>query len=190
MTKTKEVKVKETKVKKASTKKASTKKTSTKKVSLKMTKDQKKTSNIVTNILNALELEEDQYKLEFKDENQIILSIQVPEDQTGLFIGRHGETINSIRLLLSLIIGQRLSSWPHLRLNVNDYQEKRSEALLQLANDAIQRAIQLQREIILPNLSSYERRIVHLHIESTPEVVTESRGESPNRQLIIIPQAK
>lgn len=175
MTKTKEVKAK----------KASAKKTSSK-----MNADQKKINSIVTNILNALELNEDQYQLEFKDENQIILSIQVPEDQTGLFIGRHGETINSLRLLLSLIIGQRLSSWPHLRLNVNDYQEKRSEALLQLADNAIQRAIQLQREIILPNLSSYERRLIHLHIESTPEVVTESRGESPNRQLIIIPQAK
>lgn len=155
-----------------------------------MTKSQKKISNIVTNILNSLELEENQYKLEFKKEGQILLSIQVPEDQTGLFIGRHGETINSLRLLLSLIIGQRLDSWPHLRLNVNDYQEKRSEALLQLADDAIQRAIQLQREIILPNLSSYERRLVHLHIEKVPQVITESRGESPNRQLIIIPQVE
>lgn len=157
---------------------------------LKKTESQKKISKIVTNILNSLELEEDHYSLEFKKEGQILLNIQVPEDQTGLFIGRHGETINSLRLLLSLIIGQRLNSWPHLRLNVNDYQEKRSEALLQLADDAIKRAIQLQREIILPNLSSYERRLVHLHIEKVPQVITESRGESPNRQLIIIPQAE
>ncbi len=155
-----------------------------------MTKSQKKINSIVTNILNSLEIEEDKYKLEFKDENQILLSIQVPEDQTGLFIGRHGEGINSLRLLLSLIISQRLDSWPHLRLNVNDYQEKRSEALLQLADNAIQKAIQLQREIILPNLSSYERRIIHLRIEEEPQVITESRGEDPNRQLVIIPQAK
>ena len=155
-----------------------------------MTESQKKINNIVKNILNSLEIEEDNYKLEFKDENQILLSIQVSEDKTGLFIGRHGEGINSLRLLLSLIISQRLDSWPHLRLNVNDYQEKRSEALLQLADNAIQKAIQLQREIILPNLSSYERRIVHLRIEEEPQVVTESRGEDPNRQLVIIPQAK
>ena len=155
-----------------------------------MTKSQKKINNIVKNILNSLGIEKDNYKLEFKDENQILLNIQVPEDQTGLFIGRHGESINSLRLLLSLIISQRLDSWPHLRLNVNDYQEKRSEALLQLADNAIQKAIQLQREIILPNLSSYERRIVHLRIEEEPQVITESRGEDPNRQLVIIPQAK
>ena len=155
-----------------------------------MTKSQKKINSIVTNILSSLEIEEGNYKLEFKDKDQILLSIQVPEDQTGLFIGRHGEGINSLRLLLSLIISQRLGSWPHLRLNVNDYQEKRSEALLQLADNAIQKAIQLQREIILPNLSSYERRIIHLRIEEEPQVVTESRGEAPNRQLVIIPQAK
>jgi len=155
-----------------------------------MTKSQKKINSIVTNILSSLEIEEEHYKLEFKDKDQILLSIQVPEDQTGLFIGRHGEGINSLRLLLSLIISQRLGSWPHLRLNVNDYQEKRSEALLQLADNAIQKAIQLQREIILPNLSSYERRIIHLRIEEEPQVVTESRGEAPNRQLVIIPQAK
>lgn len=155
-----------------------------------MNKSQKKISNIISNIFNSLELNSDQYSIEFKDEDQILINIQVPEDQTGLFIGRHGEGINSIRLLLSLIVGRRLDSWPHLRLNVNDYQEKRSEALLQLVDNAVQKAIQFQREIILPNLSSYERRIVHLHVESISEVVTESRGESSSRQLIIIPQVK
>lgn len=155
-----------------------------------MSKSQDKTTNIVTNILSSLGLQADQYTVEFKDDNQIIIDIQVSEDQTGLFIGRHGETINSLRLLLSLIIGQRLDSWPHLRLNVNDYQEKRSQSLIQLADNAIEKAIELQREIILPNLSSYERRLIHLHIEDNSKVVTESRGESPNRQLVIIPQSE
>lgn len=152
-----------------------------------MSDSNKKITQIINNLLSSLQVQPDQYKVDFQ-EDQITLDIQVPEDQTGLFIGRHGENINALRLLLSLIISQRLDIWPHLRINVNDYQEKRQESLLQLADNAITKAIQLQREIILPNLSSYERRLIHLHIEDNPQVVTESRGESPNRQLVIIPQ--
>lgn len=77
-----------------------------------------------------------------------------------------------------------------MRLNVNDYQEKREEYLINLAEDAMAKAKELQREIILPNLSSYERRIIHLHIENLDDIASESRGQEPQRQLVIIPNSK
>ena len=148
----------------------------------------KKSQEIIENILKLLSLEDDQFKVVTK-EDQIQVNISLPEDITGIFIGRGGENINALRLILSLIISQRDNAWPKLRLNVNDYQEKREEYLINLAEDAAKKAQELQREIILPNLSSYERRIVHLHVESLGTVLTESRGQEPNRQLVIIPKA-
>jgi len=150
--------------------------------------NQKKIQEIIENILKSLSLKDDQIKIIFTDQDQIQVNISLPEDTTGIFIGRRGENINALRLILSLIISQRSDGWPKLRLNVNDYQEKREEYLIHLAEDATAKAQELQREIILPNLSSYERRIVHLHIEKTGTVTTESRGEEPNRQLVIIPR--
>ncbi|MBU1256735.1 KH domain-containing protein, partial [Patescibacteria group bacterium] len=136
----------------------------------------KKIQEIIENILGFLSLTDDQIKINFIDEDQIQVNISLPEDITGIFIGRGGENINALRLILSLIISQRTNTWPKLRLNVNDYQEKREEYLTDLAKDAAEKAQELQREIILPNLSSYERRIVHLHVESLGTVTTESRG--------------
>lgn len=155
----------------------------------------KKTSNkkieeIIENILKFLSLEDDQFKVKISKEDQIKVDISLPEESTGIFIGGRGKNIDSLRLILSLIISQRTGQWPKLRLNVNDYQEKREEYLLDLAKDAAAKAEELQREIILPNLSSYERRIVHLHVESLDNVITESRGEEPRRQLVIIPKTK
>lgn len=148
----------------------------------------KKITDVISNIFNSLGLSKDSYQIEFGEEERIDINIQVPEEEVGLFIGRHGEGVNSLRLLLSLIISQRTGNWPKLKLNINDYQEKRSQFLNDLVEDAAKKAIELQREIILPNLSSFERRIVHLHAESLENISTESRGEEPHRQLIIIPK--
>ena len=150
--------------------------------------NKKKIQDIIENILKLLSLETEQFEVTFEKEDQIKVNITLPEDSTGIFIGRRGENINALRLLLSLIISQRDNTWPKLRLNVNDYQEKREEYLVGLAEDASTKAQELQREIILPNLSSYERRIVHLNIEKIDNVSSESRGQEPNRQLVIIPK--
>lgn len=151
--------------------------------------NKKKVQEITENILTLLSLESDQFDINIK-KDQIQVNISLPEESTGIFIGRRGESINALRLILSLIISQRDNTWPKLRLNVNDYQEKREEYLINLAVDAAEKAQELQREIILPNLSSYERRIVHLHVEGLGTITTESRGVEPHRQLVIIPKIK
>jgi len=152
--------------------------------------NQEKIQEIIQNILKFLNLEDNQFEINFAEEDQIQVNISLPEDSTGIFIGRRGESINALRLILSLIISQRDNTWPKLRLNINDYQEKREEYLINLAEDAATKAQELQREIILPNLSSYERRIVHLHVEGLGNVTTESRGQEPHRQLVIIPKTE
>lgn len=149
--------------------------------------DQAKVNEILSNILTQLNLNEDQIKIEVADEDNINISLQLPQESAGVFVGHHGEGLASLRMIFSLIIFQRFNVWPKLHLNVNDYQERREEALKELAQNAADRAVSLQKEIILPNLSSFERRIIHLYLETYKGVRTESRGEPPFRQMIIIP---
>lgn len=150
--------------------------------------DKDKTISVLNNILTLTGLNLDQIKIDVDEEENINISLTVPEENAGIFVGRHGEGLASLRMIFSLIIFQRFNSWPKLHLNVNDYQERREDALRELATNAAQRSIELQKEIILPNLSSYERRLVHMILEEIPEVKTESRGEAPYRQMYIIPQ--
>jgi len=149
--------------------------------------DQSKVTEILSNVLTQLNLTTDQIKIELVDEENINISLNLPGESAGVFVGHHGEGLAALRMIFSLIIFQRFSIWPKLHLNVNDYQERREESLKELAQNAAERAVSMQKEIILPNLSSYERRIIHMFLSEFPGIKTESRGEAPFRQMIIIP---
>lgn len=149
-------------------------------------KEQTKIQEIVGNVLSILELESDQYLVDFQPD-LIMVNISLPEDQSGVFIGHRGETISSLQLLLSLIIDTRLGQWHRVRVNVGDYQERRQQALIERVESAVQQALNTGQEIILPGLNAYERQVVHSHLSDHPQVMTESRGTPPYRQLFIIP---
>jgi len=149
--------------------------------------DQSKINEILTNVLSQLGLSEDQIVIEIADDENVNIALTLPQESAGVFVGHHGEGLSALRMIFSLIIFQRFAVWPKLHLNVNDYQERREETLRELASDAAQRAVNLQKEIILPSLSSYERRIIHMFLSEYPGIKTESRGEAPFRQMVIIP---
>ncbi len=149
--------------------------------------DQSKVTEILTNILTQLSLTEDQIVVSCEEGDNVNVSLSLPTESAGVFVGHHGEGLTAIRMIFSLILFQRFGIWPKIHLNVNDYQERREEALKELAYGAAERAVSLNKEIILPNLSSYERRIVHMYLSENPQVKTESRGVPPLRQMVIIP---
>lgn len=148
-----------------------------------------KVQKLIENVLSLLELREDQFSVEMGEEDDVRVHVQLPEDETGIYIGHHGEGLTALQLLLSLMISQRMGSWYRVSVNINDYQERREDSLKHLAETAAEKAIALNQEVVLGNLSSYERRIVHLHLEQHGGVTTESRGEPPLRQLLVIPKA-
>lgn len=152
--------------------------------------DQAKVNEILSNVLTQLNLKDEEIKIEVADEDNINILITPPAESAGIFVGHHGEGLASLRMIFSLMIYQRFSVWPKLHLNVNDYQERREDSLKELAQNAADRAVSLQKEIILPNLSSFERRIIHLFLEEYKGVRTESRGEAPLRQMVIIPASE
>jgi len=149
--------------------------------------DQAKVTEILSNVLTQLALRDEEIKIEVADEDNVSILITPPPETAGVFVGHHGEGLAALRMIFSLMIYQRFSVWPKLHLNVNDYQERREDSLKELAQNAADRAVSLQKEIILPNLSSFERRIIHLFLEEYKGVRTESRGEPPLRQMVIIP---
>lgn len=152
--------------------------------------DNDKIINLVDNVLNLIGLGKDQYQIDVDADGSLSVSIKLPEEETGIYIGHHGEGLTSLQLILSLMVNQRSGQWHRISLNINDYQERREESLKHLAETAVEKALALRQEVVLGNLSSYERRIIHLHLENHPEVTTESRGEEPLRQLMIIPKSR
>ena len=72
-------------------------------------------------------------------------------------------------------------------LDVNNYRRERERLITELAKAAAHKAILDKKEILLPAMNAYERRLVHLEIASHPDLKTESIGEGKERKVVIKP---
>jgi spoIIIJ-associated protein len=143
-------------------------------------------SSLVSQVLTLLTFPDAQIDLKEED-TEVSLTLTVPEDASGILIGYHGEKIDALQLLFSLIYNQGRTNYLPVRLDINGYRDRRRQNLVELSDTASEQALQSGREIILPPLSPGERRIVHMHLGERTDVSTYSEGEGRDRRLIIRP---
>lgn len=117
------------------------------------------------------------------------IDIILETDESGMIIGHHGDTLDSLQLLLSLILAKKLGEFRRVTLEVGDYKKNRSDYLKNLAFETKEKALSESREVSLPSLKAWERRIVHLELQDDKEVVSESVGDGRDRVLIIKPRS-
>ena len=115
--------------------------------------------------------------------------VHIETEETGLLIGFHGKTLESLQIILGIIVSKELAIWSKVYVNVGDYREKREEALMLMAQHAAERALTMGRSVELANLSASERRVVHLTLSGDDRVETESIGEGNSRTLLVKPKA-
>jgi len=125
-----------------------------------------------------------QIALNEQDED-VEVHITIPEAESGMLIGYHGETISSMQLLINSVFYKKDENQKKIILNVNDYREKRNEVLSSMAQKYAERAIETGRPQVLPFLPSNERLIIHLELKEHQEVITESEGEGAQRRLVV-----
>lgn len=109
-------------------------------------------------------------------------------DEGGILIGYHGETLEALQLVLSLCIAKSVGEFVRISIEVGDYKKNRTEWLKQLVEETKQRALAESRPVTLPDLKSWERRVIHMLLQEDAEVTTESLGEGRDRILEIRPK--
>ncbi len=114
--------------------------------------------------------------------------INIATEETGLLIGHHGKTLESLQLILGIMVSKKMGRWVKAYVNVGDYREKREEALMHMAQRAADRALTSGRPVELTRLSPAERRIIHLTLSGDERIATESSGEGDARVLIVRPK--
>lgn len=120
-------------------------------------------------------------------DQEITAKLIVSEQESGVLIGYRGETLTALQLILSLKTEKILGQWLPVRLDINDYRQKRIEALEDLAKKNAIKAHEIGQPISISNLTSYERRVVHSALSEDDTVSTHSEGDAPYRYLIITP---
>jgi spoIIIJ-associated protein len=122
-------------------------------------------------------------------EDDEILRGQLTGEDVGLFIGRHGQTIDAVQHLAQRIVFPDGPADVRVVIDANGYRERRAEALRADADEAADEALRLGEPVELDPLPPFERRIVHEYLRERGDVATHSEGNEPERYLIVTPQA-
>jgi len=146
---------------------------------------EEKVSEILENILGLLGLE-GSFEVEEK-EDAVFVSIDAVDP--GVLIGRGGETLASLQLIMNLIVSRQMLEDKQKRVivDVSSWRKSKEDELSSKAAGWAETVIETGEPMELMPMPAWQRRIVHLAIEQTPGVRSESIGEEPERRLVISP---
>jgi spoIIIJ-associated protein len=121
-------------------------------------------------------------------ETEEAIDIVMDTKDSGMVIGYHGEGLESLQLIVSLMIAKKIGKFIRVSIEVDGYKKNRTEYLERLASQMKDRALEENREQVVESLKSWERRIVHMLLQEDDQVTSESAGEGRDRVLIIKPK--
>ena len=121
------------------------------------------------------------------EEGEGVLTGRLKGDDVGLFIGRHGQTIDAVQHLAQRIVFPEGPSPVRVVIDADGYRERRAESLQADAEDAVEEALRSGRAVEFDPMPSSERRIIHEYLRDREGVETYSEGEEPERYIVVSP---
>lgn len=115
----------------------------------------------------------------------LTLNIHGINENLGLLIGRRGETLAALQLLVNLIVSHRTRHRMRIIIDAENYRQRREENLRSLAQRVAQQVRNYHRSIALEAMPPHERRIVHIALSDSKDISTESIGEGDERRVVI-----
>lgn len=119
--------------------------------------------------------------------DETILDIRT--EDSGLLIGRKGQTLEALQYLVTRIAGERLASeGPHIVIDIEKYRERRRKTLEDMALRLGEKAKRQRKAVTVDALSAADRRVIHAALQDDPWLSTKSLGQGSYRRLLIIPE--
>lgn len=138
---------------------------------------------LVSSVLEAMGFEA---RIEVYDAGGFIAADVAP-DNTALFIGQKGETIDALQYLVNVSAFRDRPFFKRVVLDAEGYRQRRVEAIQGMAHRTARRAVRERRTVEMPPMNASERRVVHLFLSENPGVSTESEGSGDNRRVKVSP---
>lgn len=111
--------------------------------------------------------------------------LNISGNDLGLLIGRRGQTLDSLQYLANIIANRYSANFIRIILDAENFRERRRKTLEDLADRLANRVIRTRKEVALEPMSPQERKVIHSKLQDHPEVKTYSKGEEPNRRVVI-----
>mgnify|MGYP001455776993 CR=1 FL=1 len=115
--------------------------------------------------------------------------VEIRAENSGLLIGRKGQTLEALQYLVSRIAGERgVTEGPHIVVDIENYRQRRRKSLEDMALRLGEKAKRQRKTVTVDALSAADRRIIHAALQDDPWVTTKSLGQGSYRRLLIIPE--
>ncbi len=139
---------------------------------------------LVERVLDELDLDGE---VELDESDEVITATVEGDEDYGLLIGRRGQTIDALQLLAFQAAFRGIRERKRVVVDAAGYRARREEVISERADRAAEKAIASDSEVELDPMNARERRIVHEHLKSRPEVETFSSGDDPHRRVVVAP---
>ncbi|AEB08727.1 RNA-binding cell elongation regulator Jag/EloR [Desulfobacca acetoxidans] len=124
----------------------------------------------------------------FQELNQVNLIVE--GEDAGLLIGKQGQTLEALQYLVTKILSKSTKRKPRVIIDIESYRERHKQVLVDLAQKYGEKAKRLGKPVTLNPMNAYDRRIIHLTLQSDRDLKTKSRGEGLYKKIIIYPVKK
>ncbi len=141
---------------------------------------------VLTEILSLMGIDA-QVELRIGEKNDETM-VEIRTENSGLLIGRKGQTLEALQYLVSRIAGERGTEGPHIVVDIENYRQRRRKSLEDLALRLGEKAKRQRKTVTVDALSAADRRIVHAALQDDPWITTKSLGQGSYRRLLIIPE--
>ena len=136
----------------------------------------------LTNVLKAMDME---VEIKTSIDEEGALCIEMNGDNMGILIGKRGQTLDSLQYLISLVANKEGGKYFRVKLDTENYRERRKATLESLAKNIAYKVKRTRRPVSLEPMNPYERRIIHSALQNDKYVSTKSEGEEPFRHVVV-----
>ena len=119
------------------------------------------------------------------NEEEKSMDIELSGNEMGVLIGKRGQTLDSLQYLVSLVVNKESEEYIHVKVDTENYRQRRKETLENLAKNIAYKVKRTKRSVSLEPMNPYERRIIHSALQNDKYVTTHSEGEEPFRRVVV-----
>ncbi|MFW5651101.1 MAG: RNA-binding cell elongation regulator Jag/EloR [Acetivibrio ethanolgignens] len=137
----------------------------------------------LNDVFKAMNIEAEVTVVYDASEGQV--SVNIEGEDMGILIGKRGQTLDSLQYLTSLVVNKESSSYLKVKVDTENYRERRKVTLENLAKNISYKVKRTKRSVSLEPMNPYERRIIHSALQNDKYVETHSEGEEPYRRVVV-----
>ena len=134
-------------------------------------------------VFTAMELT---VKIDIENEKENIVNINIIGEDMGILIGKRGQTLDSLQYLVSLVINKESEKFNRVKLDTENYRERRKATLENLARNISLKVKRIKKPVALEPMNPYERRIIHSALQNDKFCTTKSEGDEPYRHVVVM----